>query len=76
MSLLQVGIHPDTQEARDLVSRCLGWRFETMEDEGVWLVEVQVDWPEDASVDLTITDPSIGTGADSRSEIRVTVEWP
>lgn len=69
MTCIQVGIVPDTPEARDCISRLLGWHFDAREDGGVWQVLTAQPWPDDQTLDLTLVTPN-------QEEIAVSVEWP
>ena len=66
--VVQVGIEPDTDAARKLVERTLGWRFVDHEDDGVWNVETTPTWPVNVDATINLTSP--------QCEVQVTIAWP
>jgi hypothetical protein len=67
--IYQMSIEPDTEQARAHVEQCLGWKFDSREQEGVWLVETLHEIPEGTTLDLHLTDDLMNT-------VTVTLEWP
>lgn len=67
--LVQVGITPDTEDARGTVRALLHWTFVEQIQEGVWNVGMVRPWPINVNFDASITMPD-------GVEIQVNLEWP
>jgi hypothetical protein len=64
-----VGIHPDNDVTRQVLTTAFGWKFVTREDEEVWAVETPTaGWPEGFSFEGSLSDGEV--------EVEVTIEWP
>lgn len=67
--LIQVGITPDTEAARETVTRVLGWVWVDRVDEGVWNVAPPYEWKDEVCMSATFNYRD-------QDEIQVEVEWP